>query len=165
MKLAALLTAVLELSRPGASTSGDAAVVLPAIVWVVEHEPAPRTWTAEEFATVLALGADRESRMQMRVHGDCEKDMVTGKRILPTCRAHCSLQVWGPAWLVDDPRSCVSSAAAVVRIAVDSRTICPDEPLAPYCGGCRSPRARAIARKWSSDSMRFLAAAKAATAE
>jgi hypothetical protein len=126
---AAVLALVAALHRD-APRAGDVQAVSAAIAHVVAHDPLPPGWTPRYAAAALVVTAWDESRFRMGVVGDGG-------------RARCAMQVWGPESLARDPVACVRWALAIMR---EGYRVCPEVPLAPYCGGCRGLRARDIAR-------------------
>lgn len=144
MTLHTLILAVMAAIHPDAPRTGHAQEVAHAIAYVVARDAVPDGWTREYTAAVLVVTAWEEGRFRPGVVGD-------------NGRARCTMQVWGPPELARDPVRCVRSALAVMR---EGARQCPDSPLGPYCGSCKSDAARAIGARRLRAAQRLLAVAR-----
>lgn len=138
----AFVLALMTALHQQAPRTGDAYAIASAIAWVVSHEKAPALETREFDAAVLVVTGWHESRYRMSAVGDGGL-------------SRCAFQVRGGP--LHDPVGCVARALHFIRLGA---RMCPDAPLAPYCGSCRGEMPRRISAFRMAEARRILERAR-----
>jgi hypothetical protein len=125
----------------GVDKVGYASSFAAAIAQVASEDAPPSGYTAEEGAAMLTVSLYEEGRFCIGAscgRGDKGKSVCSGQ-VRAFSEAHARQ-------LELSPLACARGAYAIIR---GGAAICPDAPLAPYCGGCNAHPAREMAeRRW-----------------
>ena len=125
----AFVLALSVLLHPGVGPTRSEIDLARAVADIVTVD-APMPWRSrEETAAVLVVSAWEESRFRMDAVGKLGERCAL--QVLPRDRAE--------ARRLSSTAACVRRALEILRA---SARLCPDAPLAPYCGSCRSGLAR-----------------------
>lgn len=118
----------------GREPTSGAVVHARAIHAAVERGPLPGGWSAEKTTAVMLVTARAEGGFCLAcARGD-------GGVAVTTWQIHARSEAHAKA-LEADPAYAARYALFIIRL---SAALCPDAELAPYCGGCKSQRARAL---------------------
>lgn len=126
---------------PSAPHTYQAPVVLAEIASVVGQAKHPIFATKEQDAAVMLVQAWSESNFMLTAVGDHG-------------RALCAYQLQNaPHAVLTSPWLCTKLAYDRLRLSVAA---CPQDPLAPYIGGCTNRTARARSRQRLAEALRVL---------
>jgi hypothetical protein len=117
----------------------------PAIAAVVSADPPPEGYSDVEGAAMLVVSLAEEGHFCLGncLRGDAGSSVCTAQVMV---RGDTQAAESRRLELEASPLACARAAYATIRAGV---TVCPEAPLAPYCGGCDNATARSMGeRRW-----------------